>query len=664
MPDNLDIKCVNTIRTLSIDAIDKANSGHPGAALGDASLQYVVWDRFLRHNPGNPSWQGRDRFVLSAGHASMLLYSTLHLTGYDLSLDDLKNFRQLDSKTPGHPEYGHTAGVEVTTGPLGQGFAHGVGMALAESWMADKFNRPGHQIIDSYIYAMVSDGDLQEGLSYEAASFAGNLGLGKLIYLYMDNDIQIEGNTDLTENEDVAARFRSQGWHVIGPVEGNDIEGLDAAIKAGQAETEKPTLIICETVIGFGSPLANDSNCHGAPLGAENTAITKKNLGMPAESFHVMPEVAAHMGKATERGAKAEADWNDKFAAYNKAFPELAAQLTSYWNNEMPESLDSDLAKLLADMPEGKATRVYNGKVLNELAKNIPLVGGSADLGPSIKTVIEGSASIQKGDFSGRNIHFGVREHSMGSIVNGMRLFGGPVSYGSTFLIFSDYMRASIRLAALMQIPSIFVYSHDSIGVGEDGPTHQPIEQVMHLRSMPGVTVIRPCGASETVAAWKHAVADAEGPTVLVFTRQGIPSLNRHLGVKADVEKGAYTLWQAKEGTPDILLMASGSEVFLAYEAGKKLAEKGHNARVITMPSWELFDKQSAEYKESVIPDAVRKRLSVEAGVTLGWQKYVGIDGETVGIDHFGASGPGGDLFNKFGFTVENVCDKSLALLG
>ena len=510
---------------------------------------------------------------------------------------------------------------------------------------------------------MVSDGDLQEGISYEAASFAGNLGLGKLIYLYMDNDIQIEGNTDLTEDEDVAARFRSQGWHVVGPVEGNDIAGLDAAIKEGRSVKDQPTLVICDTTIGFASPLANDSNCHGAPLGAENSAITKRNLGMPAEDFHVLPEVAAHMGQAVERGEKAEDVWREKFDAYCREYPQDSEELKSYWKHEIPASIDADLAELLDSLPTGKATRIYNGKVLNELAKKLPLIGGSADLGPSNKTVIDGSASIKKGDFSGRNIHFGVREHSMGSIVNGMRLFGGPVSYGATFLIFSDYMRASIRLAALMNLPSIFVYTHDSIGVGEDGPTHQPIEQVMHLRSMPGVTVIRPCGASETVGAWKHAVTSEAGPTVMVFTRQGIPSLNRALGVKEDVAKGAYTLWQAKEGQPDILLLSSGSEVNLAFEAGKKLAEDGVNARVVSMPSWELFEQQSAEYRESVLPDNVSKRLSVEAGVTLGWQKYVGRNGTTLGIDHFGASAPGSELFEKFGFTTDKVYHAAKQLL-
>ena len=663
--ESLDQQCINTIRFLSVDAVQKANSGHPGAPMGSAVLAYVLWDRYLRHNPANPAWYGRDRYILSAGHASMLNYSVLHLTGHDVSLDDIKDFRQLHSKTPGHPEYGDTPGVEMTTGPLGQGFAHGVGMALAEKFLAEKYNREGHEVINNYTYAMVSDGDLQEGVSYEAANLAGVLGLGKLIYLYMDNDIQIEGSTDLADNENIASRFRACGWHVRESIDGLDPKAVDNAIKEAQLHTDRPSLIICRTVIGYGSPLENQAASHGAPLGEENVKLAKEKLGWPLEpTFHVPAEVYDHMGQAKQRGAEMEEEWNNKFDAYKAAYPELAAQLELELKGELPKGWDEELKELYPDNPEAGPTRKFNGQILNVLAKKLPLMGGSADLGPSIQTVIKGESSLSRDDFSGRNIHFGVREHAMGSIVGGMALYGGVIPYCSTFLIFTDYMRPAMRLAALMGIRALYIYSHDSIALGEDGPTHQPVEQLMNLRGVPNLHVIRPADAHESVEAWKAAVTRKEGPTTLVFTRQKVASFDRSVFPKADgLHKGAYVMWESAEADHDIILIGTGSELEIAVKAGRTLADEGNKVRVVSMPCWEKFEEQDKAYRDSILPPAVRKRVAVEAGLKLGWEKYVGLEGAIIGMESFGTSAPAGDLFKEFGITLEKTLEAARELL-
>lgn len=654
----LDKQCVNTIRFLAVDAVQKANSGHPGAPLGQAVMAYILWDRFLKHNPANPKWFDRDRFILSAGHASAMLYSMLHLTGYDLPLEEIKNFRQLHSKTPGHPEYGHTPGIETTTGPLGQGFAHGVGMALAEKWMAANYNRDGHEIVSHYTYAIVSDGDLQEGVASEAASLAGSWKLGKLIYLYDDNDIQIEGSTDTNFREDVAARFSAYGWHVVGPINGFDPEAVENAIKESQNEKEKPSLVICKTIIGYGSPEQNTAGVHGSPLGEENVRKTRENLGWPAEPAFLVPEeVSAHMRKALERGNAAQESWENKIREYGKKFPDLAEKFKQQAAGKLPDSWDEGLEELFPEGSSPIATRNASGKILNAIAKKVPfLMGGSADLGPSNKTEISGEEFFSAETPEGRNIHFGVREHAMGSITAGMALHGGVIPYTGTFLTFADYMRPPIRLAAMMGIRVVYIFSHDSIGLGEDGPTHQPVEQLMSLRIIPNLTVIRPADARETVEAWKSALTNENGPTVLVLTRQDLPLITPvKYGPAEHSRKGAYTLWQADRSKPDLIIMGTGSEVEIALEAGKILGEKGINARVVSMPSWELFQRQPREYRDQVLPPDVRACISVEAGVTLGWQKYTGLDGTEVGLDRFGASAPYKELYREFGITVENV---------
>lgn len=654
---------INTIRMLSADMVEKANSGHPGLPMGAAPMAYLLWTRVMNYNPANPDWANRDRFVLSAGHGSALIYSMLHLTGYDLSLADLKDFRQWGSKTPGHPEYGQAPGVEATTGPLGQGFGMGVGMALAERFLGQQFNRDGFEVVDHYTYAIVSDGDLMEGVASEAASLAATLGLGKLIYLYDDNHISIEGKTDLSFSEDAVARFKAYGWHTQVVADGNDVAALEAAVTAAKAESSRPSIIALRTHIGFGSPKVDTAGAHGEPLGVEAMAETRKNLGWPVETFHIPPEVAKHMGQAQQRGVKAQAAWQEMFAGYAKAHPELAAVYQQQMGGLLPNHWDSEVPVFEAG--EKMATRAASGKVLNALALKVPnMVGGSADLAPSTKTIIADSPDMRPSqEPGGRNIHFGVREHGMGAIVNGMALHGGVIPYGATFFVFADYMRPSLRLSAIMGCHSIWVFTHDSIGVGEDGPTHQPVEQLMSLRLIPGFTVLRPAEGNETAAAWKVALQHNKGPVALVLTRQKLPCLDiqKHPIAKG-VAKGAYVLSDC-EGSPQMLLLASGSEVTLAMEAQAGLAENGVAARVISMPSWELFEAQDHSYKASVLPSDIPKRLAIEAGATLGWERYVGDAGAIIGLDRFGESAPGPTVMDKLGFNLANVLNQALALL-
>lgn len=660
----LDALCINTIRTLSMDAIQKANSGHPGAPMGLAPAAYVLWTRHLKHNPKNTSWPDRDRFVLSGGHASMLLYSLLHLTGYGLTIDDIKNFRQLDSKTPGHPEYGHTNGVEVTTGPLGQGIANAVGFAMTERHLAAVYNKEGNEIVDHYTYVMCGDGDMMEGIASEAASFAGHLALSKLICLYDDNQISIEGGTDITFTEDVEARFKAYGWNTIKVSEGNDPEKIDAAIVAAKAQSEKPTLILMRTNIAYGSPNKQDtSDAHGAPLGVDEIILTKKNLGWPEDSQFLVPdEAAAKFAECIDKGAKAESEWQAKFNDYKKAYPEL----TNDWVDGVSGFLKFGWEK---DIPSFKsedgsmATRAASGKVLNSIAKNLPaLIGGSADLAPSNKTYLDCSHEFQKGSYDGRNIRFGVREHAMGAVMAGMFLHGGVRPYGGTFLVFADYMRPAIRVAALMKLPLIYVFTHDSVAVGEDGPTHQPVEHVASLRTIPGLTVIRPADASETADAWSIALRFTDRPTAIVLSRQGLPISDRSMS-EGSVRSGAYILKDTK-GKPDVILMASGSEVHLTVNAAEILAKEGVKARVVSMPSWELFEMNQDNYKEWVFLPDVKKRVAVEAGITMGWEKYVGDEGIIIGNNEYGASGPGGKVLDRLGFNTDNVVEKTLELLG
>ncbi len=664
---SIDELCINTIRILSMDAVQKANSGHPGAPMGMAPLAYVLWDKFLKHNPEDPSWINRDRFILSAGHASALLYSLLHLTGYELTLDELKNFRQWGSKTPGHPEYGLTPGVEATTGPLGQGFANGIGMAIAERWLSGNYNRPGYNIIDHYTYAIVSDGDMMEGITSEAASLAGTLQLGKVIYLYDDNDISIEGPTDLTFREDVALRFKAYGWQVIGPIDGNDINAIYNAIKEAQSETRFPSLIICNTIIGYGSPnKAGRSSAHGEPLGIEEVALSRAGLNWPyAEPFKIPEEALEHFRKAVDRGKSEQGRWQKLCDAYKKDYPDDYGQLMEDLSNNTLENWDEGMDMLFSDSSKTLATREASGQIINLIAPRIhSLVGGSADLAPSTKTVIQNAKSFGADCHTGRNFHFGVREHAMGAIANGMTLHGGLIPFVSTFLVFYDYMRPSVRLAAFMKQGVIFIFSHDSIGVGEDGPTHQPIEQLAGLRSVPGLVMIRPADATETAEAWRIAINSRNNPTALVFTRQKLPILNRQevAAASSGVRRGGYVLWQSSN-TPEVLLMGTGSEVHIALEAGKLLSAKGVAARVISLPSWELFEAQSQEYRDSVLPPHIRARISIEAGVTLGWERYVGTEGVAVGIDRFGASAPGNVLYQKFGLTADRMVSEALRLL-
>ena len=661
---SLDELCINTIRFLSVDAVQQANSGHPGMPMGAAPMAYVLWTKFLRHSPRNTGWPDRDRFVLSAGHGSMLLYSLLHLNGYDLSLNDLKNFRQWGSKTPGHPEYGETPGVETTTGPLGQGFATGVGMAIAERHLAAKFNKPNQDIVNHYTYGIVSDGDLMEGISHEAASLAGHLKLGKLIYLYDDNHISIEGKTDIAFSENRLQRFEAYGWHVRQVEDGNDLQAIEEALIAAHDETDQPSLIAVRTSIGFGSPNRQDTaKAHGEPLGDEERKLTKENLGWPQEpAFYIPEEALAHFRISVDKGLELEQSWTTSFRNYLNDYPEEGAVFEKQLKGELPQGWDQDIPVFPAD-PKGKATRVISGQVLNAIAKNVPaLMGGSADLAPSNKTLIDGETSFQPDSYDQRNIHFGVREFGMTAVLNGMALHGGLIPYGGTFLIFSDYMRPAIRLASLMKQHVIYVLTHDSIGLGEDGPTHQPIEHLASMRAMPNLTVLRPADANETAEAWKFAVKSNRGPTVLALTRQSLPTLDRSvLGPAELLHRGAYVLKDV-DGTPDALILANGSEIKLALEAAETLAGDGIAARVISMPSWELFDEQPQEYKNKVLPENVTARVAIEAGATQGWHKYVGMNGKVIGLDHFGASAPINDLFTNFGITAESVV-KAVQLL-
>jgi len=653
----IDELCINTIRFLAVDAVQQANSGHPGMPMGAAPMAYVLWTKFLRHSPKNPGWPDRDRFVLSAGHGSMLLYSLLHLTGYDLSLDEIKNFRQWGSKTPGHPEYGDTPGVETTTGPLGQGLAMGVGMAIAERHLAARFNKPGHEIVNHFTYGIVSDGDLMEGISHEAASLAGHLKLGKLIFLYDDNNICIEGKCDLAFTDDTLKRFDAYGWQVLKVDDGNDLEAITKAIEEARLDIDRPALIAVKTSIGYGSPNRQDTaKAHGEPLGEEERKLTKEKLGWPQEPTFFIPEQAlAHLRTYADKGLGLEQTWTTSFRNYLAEYPEEATRFEKQLKGELPPDWDKDIPEFPADL-KGKATRVTSGIVLNAIAKNVPaLMGGSADLAPSNKTMIDGENSFQPGSYDQRNIHFGVREFGMTAILNGMALHDGLIPYGGTFLIFSDYMRPAIRLACLMKQQVIYVLTHDSIGLGEDGPTHQPIEHLASLRAMPNMTVLRPADANETAEAWKFAVKNRKGPNVLALTRQSVPTLDRStLGTAESLRQGAYILKDTNT-TPDALILASGSEVKLALEAAEKLTQDGIAARVISMPSWELFEKQSQEYKDSILPENISVRVAIEAGATQGWHKYVGRDGIVIGLDHFGASAPMKDLFFHFGITAEAV---------
>lgn len=655
--------CINTIRTLAMDGVQKANSGHPGTPMALAPLAYLLYTRHMRHNPKNPSWVNRDRFVLSAGHASMLQYSLLYLTGYGLPLEQLKQFRQWGSLTPGHPEYGHTVGIETTTGPLGQGVGNGVGMAIAERFQASRFNRPGHTVIDHHIYAIAGDGDMMEGISSEAASLAGNLKLGQLIYFYDDNSITIEGSTSLAFSENVGQRFESYGWHVQHVADINDLDTLDQVINTAKAETDRPSLIIVKSQIGYGSPHKQGSHdAHGAPLGAEEIILTKKNLGWPSEEpFFVPEESLSYFRQAIERGEEQERAWQKIYDAYNAEFPELAIQ----WQAELSGKLAAGWDRDIPTFPAGEAiaTRVAAGKTLNAIAVNLPnLIGGSADLAPSNNTNMKGLGDFSATE-SGRNMHFGIREHAMGSVLNGMSLYGGLVPFGATFLIFSDYMRPPIRLASLMKQRIIYVFTHDSIGVGEDGPTHQPVEQLAALRAIPGVTVIRPADANEAAEAWRVAITHQGGPVALALTRQNLPTVDREVYPKAsNLAQGAYVLVDS-ESTPDLILMASGSEVSLAFDAATQLRQDGVAVRVVSVPSWELFEAQSAEYKEAVLPKDVRARIAIEAGISMGWEKYTGFDGDIIALDHFGASAPAQILFKEFGFSVDNVVARAKTLL-
>jgi transketolase len=662
---NLDQLSINTIRFLAVDGVQKANSGHPGLPMGAAAMAYTLWTRHLKHNPRNPDWANRDRFILSAGHGSMLLYALLHLTGYDLPLEQLKQFRQWGSLTPGHPESHVAPGVEVTTGPLGQGFANGVGMAVAERFLAERFNEPGFDLVDHFMYAIVSDGDLEEGVSSEAASYAGTQRLGKLIYLYDDNGISIEGDTDVTFQENVGVRFSAYGWQVIGPIDGNNIEAVDAAMRVGQQDAEHPTLIICKTVIGYGSPnKANTGSAHGEPLGVEEVKLTKENLGWPLEpDFYIPDEALAHFREAVSQGAAYEAEWNERFAAYRQAHPEKAAEFERMMAGQLPEGWDESIPVFTPE--DGPvATRNAGGEVLNCIFERVPdLVGGSADLAPSTKTWLKSTGKFGW-DKGGHNLQFGIREHAMGSIAVGMAHHGGVIPFTATFLVFSDYMRPPIRLASLSEQRVVFVFTHDSIGLGEDGPTHQPVEHLAALRTIPGVWVFRPADANEVAETWRQALLRRDGPTVMALSRQKLPILDQsQLGSAEGVARGAYVL-RDSEGSPQVILIATGSEVHLALSAADALASEGYQVRVVSMPCWELFDEQPQEYRDSVLPPAVGARLAIEAGVTLGWRKYVGDQGDVVGLDRFGASAPGKVVMEKFGFSVENVVARAKALLG
>jgi transketolase len=662
---NIEQLCIDTVRVLSADAVQKANSGHPGMPMGAAPMGHVLWSQFMNYNPRNPEWPNRDRFILSAGHGCMLQYSLLHLTGYDISLDDIKNFRQLHSKTAGHPEYGLAPGIDVTTGPLGQGFANGIGFAIAQKHLAARYNKPGFLIFDYRIYAICSDGDMMEGVTSEAASLAGHLELGNIIYLYDDNHISIEGSTDIAFNEDVAKRFEAYNWHVQTIDDGNDFNAIAIAVRNAKAETQRPSLIKVRTEIAYGSPnKVNTAGSHGSPLGPDELKKTKEFLGFDPEKYFFIPdEVSEYYLNAGKKGTEQEAKWNELFKNYKKEFPELAAEYERMSEGKLPEGWKEKLP-VFESSDKKLATRQASGQVLNALAEYFPgLIGGAADLAPSTETNLKKFNAFTSEDRSGRNFHFGIREHAMGSALNGMALTKGIIPYGATFLIFSEYMRPPIRLAAIMKIKPIYIFTHDSIGLGEDGTTHQPIEQLISLRSIPNLTVIRPADANETREAWRIAIEHQGGPVALILTRQGLPVLDQSKYANAlELEKGAYILSEAHT-EPQLILMATGSEVALILEVQSSLKEEGIAARVVSMPSWELFEKQDDNYKEKVLPKTLKKRLAVEAGSVLGWHKYVTDEGTIHGMTTFGESAPADDLFKEFGFTVEHLTTKAKELL-
>jgi transketolase len=663
---DLQNRAINTIRFLSADGVQKANSGHPGLPMGTAAIAYTVWTRHLKINPANPEWSDRDRFILSGGHGSMLLYSLLHLSGFDVSLDDLKNFRQWGSITPGHPEYGLTPGIDATTGPLGQGLANGVGMAIAESHLAAEFNQDDLKIVDHFTYAIVTDGDLMEGVASEAASLAGHLKLGKLIYLYDHNHISIEGSTDIAFTEDRGKRFEAYGWQVIRIKDGNDVDEIDAAIQTAKKD-ERPSLIICPTIIGYGLPTKQGtSKAHGEPPGEEELLNAKKNIGWPTdENFYVAEDVKQLFLQIKQKGQAAEKVWQENFKKFEQKYPQLAKEYIRRFEQKLPVGWDNELKRFDADA-KGMATRKSSGVILNQIADVLPeIMGGSADLAPSNNTWINSSVSFQPEQTAGRNLQFGVREHGMGAIVNGMAYHKGFIPYGATFLVFSDYMRGAIRVSALSHLHSIWVFTHDSIGLGEDGPTHQPVEHLMALRAIPNLSLIRPCDANEVREAWQAAVERTHGPTALIFTRQNLPTIDRQgkFAASDGLQKGAYVLADLGEGKPEIILMASGSEVSLIIEAGQKLSEEGHAVRLVSFPSWDLFTAQSAEYRGSVLPASIKKRVSVEAGICMGWEKWIGDEGAAIGMSSFGASAPASILFKEFGFTTEHVYETAKKLL-
>lgn len=664
---NLESDCINTIRILSAEAVQKANSGHPGMPMGTAPMAYVLWTHHMKHNPENPQWFDRDRFVLSAGHGSILLYTLLFLTGYEVSLEDIKSFRQWGSKTPGHPEFGHTPGVETTTGPLGQGFANAVGMAIAEKHLAARFNKPDCQIINHNIYGICGDGDLMEGISSEAASLAGHLKLGNLIFLYDDNHISIDGSTDITFTEDRAKRFESYGWQVIKVDDGNDIRAIDNALTMAKAETNKPSLIAVRTQIGFGSPnKQNSSKAHGAPLGEDELKLTKLNLGWSSEeSFNIPSDVLNKFRSVKETGSKAQENWDKQWGYYQKTYPAESKQLMQFISGDLPAGWDNNLP-FQDPNPKGEATRKSSGRMIQFIAEKISnLIGGSADLAESNMTFIDKGEFLEPGRYENRNIAWGVREHAMASASNGIALHGGLIPFSATFMVFSDYCRPAIRLASLMKIRQIFVFTHDGIGVGEDGPTHQPIEHYMALRGIPGVMFMRPCDANETVYAWKAALERKDGPTILSLTRQNLPILDRTQYSSAEgLLKGGYVLADSPDkAQPEIILIATGSEVQYALYVYQKLISENVACRVVSLPCWELFEAQPIEYRNEVLPPAVTRRLAIETGISLGWERYVGLSGKVIGLDHFGASAPGDILAKEYGFTGENVLKVAKELL-
>jgi transketolase len=664
MSDQLDQRCIDTLRFLAVDMVQNADSGHPGLPLGAAPMAYVLWQRFLKHYPAEPEWSDRDRFVLSAGHGSALLYALLYMTGYGLTLDDIRQFRQWGSRTPGHPELGHTPGVEVTTGPLGQGFGNAVGLAIAEAQLAARYNRDGHTVVDHRTWVIASDGDLMEGVANEAASLAGHLRLGKLNVLYDDNHVTLAAGTPVTFTEDRNRHFEALGWHVQYVEDGNDVEAIAAALQAAQDETGRPSLISVRTHIGYGSPEQDSYKAHGSPLGVEDVRKTKERLGWPVEPDFLVPDDAlARMREALDRGAQREQDWNDRFRAYAEAHRDLAAELEHALHAALPDGWDGNIPVFPPDA-KGMATREASGKVMNAIAPRLPqLTGGSADLDPSTKTYLKDLGDFQPDTPAGRNIHFGVREHAMGAIANGMAAHRGCLPFTATFLIFSDYMRPPMRLAALSALHVVHVFTHDSIALGEDGPTHQPVEQLANLRAVPNLTVIRPCDANETAEAWRVAVETRAAPVSLVFTRQAVPTLDRAKYAAADgLRRGAYVL-DAGEGEPALILIASGSEVHLVVEAAERLRADGIAVRCVSMPSWELFEAQSPRYRDEVLPPAVKARLAVEAGSPQGWCRYVGDAGDVIGVTTFGASAPGATNLERYGFTVDNVVARARALL-